>query len=100
LTPRTAVNLWTAGFASAAVVQGHAPKPPSEPLEGALSALGVPLLFAKHEGCLLHTTEGYEDAVAAFPDARTTAVPEKPSTSPAFAEALHTFCAELEAGRS
>ena len=74
-----------------------APTPPSEPLEESLRAYGVPMLFAKHEDCLLHTAEGYEDAVAAFPAARTVAVREKPSTSPAFAEALRFFCRELEA---
>lgn len=73
-----------------------APSPPSEPLEDDLRALGVPMLFAKHEGCLLHTPEGYEDALAAFPKARAVIVPEKPSTSPAFADALRAFCLELE----
>ena len=73
-----------------------APQPPTEPLEERLTALAAPMLFVKHDGCILHTPEGYEDAVAAFPDARTAAVPEKPSTSPAFADALRAFCAELE----
>lgn len=77
-----------------------APTPPSEPLEERLRSLGVPMLFAKHEDCLLHTAEGYEDAVAAFPAARTVVVPEKPSTSPAFALALRVFCRELEPSES
>ena len=72
-----------------------AQRPPSESLEGPLRALGVPMLFAKHDDCLLHTPEGYEDAVATFPEARRVAVQEKPSTSPAFAEALRRFSAEL-----
>jgi len=74
-------------------------RPPNEPLEQRLRGLDVPMLFVRHQGCLGHTTEGYEDAVAAFPAARTAAVAEKPSTSPAFAEALHDFCGELERPR-
>jgi hypothetical protein len=57
-----------------------------------LAARGVPMLFAQHEGCLMFTPEGYADAVAAFPDAQTLSTPEKPSASPAFAEALRSFC--------
>jgi hypothetical protein len=58
-------------------------------------ARGVPMLFGKHEGCLMFTPEGYADAVAAFPAAHTTSTAEKPSASPAFAEALHSFCVAL-----
>jgi hypothetical protein len=54
------------------------------------------MLFAEHEGCLLHTPEGYEDAVAAFPEARRVAVTEKPSTSAVFADALQAFCFEVK----
>jgi len=57
-----------------------------------LAARGVPMLFARHDGCLMFTPEGYADAVAAFPQARTFSTPEKPSASPAFAEALRSFC--------
>jgi len=57
-----------------------------------LAAGGVPMLFARHDGCLMFTPEGYADAVAAFPAARTFSTPEKPSASPAFAEALRSFC--------
>jgi hypothetical protein len=32
-----------------------------------LSRLDCPLLFAKHEGCLASTDEGFEDAAATFP---------------------------------
>jgi hypothetical protein len=60
-----------------------------------LAARGVPMLFAKHDGCLMFTPEGYADALAAFPDAETFTTPEKPSASPAFAEALRTFCATI-----
>lgn len=48
----------------------------TEDIEDALRALNVPLLFAKHEGCLGATDEGLEDAVAAFPEARTVSVTE------------------------
>ena len=35
-----------------------------------LASLDVPMLLAQHKGCLLFTEEGFDDAVAAFPDAR------------------------------
>jgi hypothetical protein len=57
-----------------------------------LAQLDCPLLFAKHEGCLGSTDEGFEDAVAAFPRAQTISVTDAPLTSPAFAEALREFC--------
>jgi pimeloyl-ACP methyl ester carboxylesterase len=57
-------------------------------LEPLLRGLDVPLLFGKHEGCLLSTDEGFADAVAAFPDARSISVPQPCCVSPAFAEAL------------
>jgi pimeloyl-ACP methyl ester carboxylesterase len=57
-----------------------------------LAARGVPMLFAQHDGCIMFTPEGYADAVAAFPDAHTVSTPEKPSASPAFADALRSFC--------
>lgn len=67
-----------------------------ESLEPLIGSLDMPLLFAKHEGCLGFTDEGWEDAVAAFPDATTVELAEKPSTSPDFAEALRSFCTALE----
>jgi hypothetical protein len=70
-----------------------------EPLEERLRELGLPLLLGEHHGCLLKTEQGYEDAVAAFPDAHTVSCPEACAASPAFAEALHDFCAELERER-
>jgi hypothetical protein len=56
-----------------------------------LRQLGVPLLFARHEGCLGETDEGFADAVTAFPEARTVSVPEAPSVSAEFAHALRSF---------
>jgi pimeloyl-ACP methyl ester carboxylesterase len=60
-----------------------------------LAALGVPLLLAKHEGCLVFSPEGYEDAVAAFPSARTIAVEKTCGASPEFAQAVREFCEEV-----
>jgi hypothetical protein len=60
-----------------------------------LAALDVPMLFAQHQGCLLFTEEGFEDAVAAFPDAQVHRCAEKPSTSPEFAQLLRDFCTSL-----
>jgi hypothetical protein len=57
-----------------------------------LLELECPLLLAKHEGCLLASDEGFQDAAAAMPHAATVAVDDPPSTSPAFEEALRDFC--------
>jgi hypothetical protein len=59
-----------------------------------LARLDVPMLFASHRGCLLFTHEGFEDAVAAFPEARAIVCAAKPSTDVEFAHALQAFCAE------
>ena len=63
-----------------------------ESIEQKLRELDAPLLFAKHEGCIAATEEGWEDAVAAFPNAATVSVPLDPSVSGEFAEALRSFC--------
>ena len=67
--------------------------------EPVLRELGVPLLLAKHEGCLADTEEGFEDAVAAFPAARTVSVAEAPSASPDFAAALRSFADDVRRAR-
>jgi hypothetical protein len=59
-----------------------------------LGQLDVPILLARHKGCLLYTDEGFDDAAAAMPDAHTVHVDEKPSTSPEFARLLEAFCRE------
>jgi hypothetical protein len=69
-----------------------------EPIGDDLAALDVPLLLAKHDGCLGSTDEGFEDIVAAFPDARTVICPEACSSSPAFAAALKAFCQQIAPG--
>jgi hypothetical protein len=67
----------------------------SEPFEHLIREIDVPLLFGKHEGCIGSTEEGFEDAVAAFPQARVVAVPDAPCVSPEFADALREFCLSL-----
>src|SRR5215207_5026489 len=67
-----------------------------EPIGDDLAALGVPLLMAKHEGCLGRTDEGFEDITAAFPDADTVVCPETCSSSPTFAGAVRTFCDRMD----
>jgi pimeloyl-ACP methyl ester carboxylesterase len=57
-----------------------------------LLSLDCPRLLVKHEGCLMSTEEGWEDVVAALPEAQTAAVPDAPPTSPEFAEVLRDFC--------
>lgn len=64
-------------------------------LEARLRRLGLPLLLAKHQGCVTFTDAGFEDAVAAFPEARTVHCHERPTVSGEFAEALRDFCANL-----
>ena len=74
---------------------GDDPEPIGDEL-AALADAGVPMLFAKHEGCLGHTDEGFEDVAATFPQASTAICPETCSSSPAFADALRDFCGRLE----
>ena len=64
----------------------------AEPIGDDLAALEIPLLLAKHDGCLGSTDEGFEDIVAAFPEAQTVICPEMCASSPTFAEALRVFC--------
>ncbi len=63
--------------------------------EALITSLELPLLLAKHDGCLGWTDAGWEDVVAAFPRATTMETELKPSCSPEFAEALKSFCASL-----
>jgi hypothetical protein len=65
-----------------------------------LAQLDVPMLLARHRGCLLFTDEGFQDAVAEFPHARAITCAEKPGTSPEFAEALREFCTQRVAAPS
>lgn len=69
----------------------------SRPHEGShigerLLGLDIPLLLAQHKGCLLFTEEGFRDAAAALPQARSVSLEDKPSTSPEFARVLEAFC--------
>ena len=66
-----------------------------EPFGEILVRLDRPMLLAKHEGCLMSTDEGFEDVVAALPDAETVVVPDAPCVDPGFAEALRRFCQSL-----
>jgi hypothetical protein len=67
----------------------------SEPIAELLHRLNKPLLLAKHEGCLVFTSEGYEDMAAAFPDAQRVSVPTASTASEEFGEALREFCARV-----
>jgi pimeloyl-ACP methyl ester carboxylesterase len=60
-----------------------------------LRGLRLPLLLAKHQGCLMSTDEGFEDAGKALPDARAISVPAAPSTSEQFGVAVREFCEEV-----
>jgi pimeloyl-ACP methyl ester carboxylesterase len=74
-------------YASWELVRDH-----DEPMGELLGVLDCPLLFAKHEGCLMFTDEGFEDATGAFPDARTLATVKAPCADDEFASALRSFC--------
>jgi hypothetical protein len=78
------------GVAQAYILENMAD--PGDWIEAALRDLGKPLLLAEHDPCLLFTKEGYEAAVSAFPDSMQVSCREKPTVSPAFAEALRDFC--------
>ena len=64
-------------------------------LEPRLRQLGVPLFLAQHKECGLWMPEGFEDAVTAFPDARTLVTEENPGSSPEFAAELREFAAAV-----
>jgi pimeloyl-ACP methyl ester carboxylesterase len=63
-----------------------------EPIGELLQQLDMPMLLAKHEGCLVFTPEGYEDLVSSFPDAEQVSVEKATSASDEFAVALRHFC--------
>jgi len=67
----------------------------AEPIGDELREIEAPLLFAKHEGCLGSTDEGFEDIVREFPEAETVVCPEMCASSPTFAAALRKFCERL-----
>ena len=85
------------GSVATAYLEALLERQEGEDLEPALRGLDVPLLLAEHRGCLLFTPEGYEEAVAAFPEAACASFDLKPSASPEFAETLRSFCHELPA---
>ena len=64
-----------------------------EPIGELLGEIDLPLLLAKHEGCLMFTDPGFDDICAAFPSASTVAVDGAPSADEGFAGALREFCA-------
>jgi pimeloyl-ACP methyl ester carboxylesterase len=64
-----------------------------------LRELGLPLLLAQHKDCVVFTQHGFDDFVAAFPDAPIVATPESPCLSAEFAAALHEFVDERAAIR-
>jgi pimeloyl-ACP methyl ester carboxylesterase len=68
-----------------------------EPIGELLGQLDLPMLLAKHDGCLVFTPEGYEDLVSALPDATTVSVAKACSASDEFAAALRDFCEAREA---
>jgi hypothetical protein len=79
IPPEFGIELWTAFTADDAFGER-------------LAQLDCPLLLAKHQGCLLSTDEGFEDAVAALPRAETVICKDPPAASPAFAQTLRRFC--------
>ncbi len=66
-----------------------------EPIGEILLELDKPMLLAKHEGCLVFSPEGYEDAAAAFPQARKAVVAKTSGGSEEFAAELRDFCEEV-----
>jgi pimeloyl-ACP methyl ester carboxylesterase len=72
--------------------------PDDDELEGLMAGLRCPLLLAKHDGCLMATDEGFEDAAAALPHAKTVSVRDAPLSSDEFATAIRDFCEGIEVG--
>jgi pimeloyl-ACP methyl ester carboxylesterase len=70
----------------------------TEPIGDLLAQLDKPLLLAKHDGCLVFTEEGYEDAIAAFPQAHRASLQKASSASDEFATALRQFCERVLSG--
>ena len=66
----------------------------TQPIGDMLRKVAAPMLLAQHEGCLIFTDEGFDQAVAAFPDARTIRSPDAPASNPHFAEAIRELCLE------
>ena len=66
-----------------------------ERVEGALRELSMPLLLVRHEGCLMFTKEGYDEVVAALPEAARATTMAKPTVDPAFPDILRDFCTQL-----
>jgi hypothetical protein len=71
----------------------------AEQMGALLRQLDMPMLLAKHEGCLVFTAEGYEDAIRALPEAHRTSVSRASSASEEFAAALRNFCEQVLAER-
>jgi pimeloyl-ACP methyl ester carboxylesterase len=74
------------------MIDGWAAFTADDDFSDALLALDCPLLLAKHEGCLMSTDEGFEDAAAALPQAETASFDDPPPASPRFAHAVRRFC--------
>jgi hypothetical protein len=64
-------------------------------VDGALRELSIPLLLVRHEGCLMFTKDGYDEIVAALPDAARATTTAKPTVDPAFSAILRDFCTKL-----
>ena len=64
-------------------------------LEPFIRELRAPLLLARHAGCVFFTDHGFEDAVAAFPEATTFSTEISLGLSPEFADALRAFVEPL-----
>jgi pimeloyl-ACP methyl ester carboxylesterase len=67
------------------------------PIGELLRPLDQPLLFTKHDGCLVFTAEGYEDAVGEFPEAEKATMRKPSGASEEFAGALRRFCERVGA---
>jgi flavin-dependent dehydrogenase len=75
--------------------RGFATRGTSDDLGEMIRTLKVPVLLAKHEGCLGWTEESFEEALKALPSATTLSCAVKPSASPEFASALRLFAEPL-----
>ncbi len=57
-----------------------------------LARLDKPLVLAQHRGCLMHTPEGFADAVERLEGADVIELDQAPCADPGFAHALRALC--------
>jgi pimeloyl-ACP methyl ester carboxylesterase len=83
------VDAWIAAFPQDLARRAFQELAEAEPeLVTRLRGSGLPVVLGQHKGCLMWTDEGFEDAVAALPEAAAVVADGVPAHDPAFIEAM------------